>query len=665
MAKTPYLHDIPLDQALACFDARLEALGLMRIRAVETIPVNELAAGRLLAEPVFARRCSPHYHASAMDGYALRAMETSAALPSRPVDLKLGVQATMVDTGDPLPVWADAVVPVEDVEVYDEPGVVKTGENTDAVTWVRIRQPLLPWAHVRSVGEDLIQGQLILPAGEVLRAADLGSVAAGGVTQLRVVNKPRVAILPTGDELVPLEIEPQTGEISEFNSIVLAAQLMEWGAKVERFPIIRDKREDLKRCLLEAVDRFDLILVNAGSSAGREDHTASVIAELGEVLVHGVAVRPGHPVILGVLRPIGKDHNRCVPVIGVPGYPVSSVMTAEIFIKPLLTRWTDRKKISDETISAFLTRKLTSPAGDDDYIRVVLGRVNGKLMAAPIARGAGVTTSLAKADGILVVPRFTQGLEPGEKVQIQLMRTKEDIERNLITIGSHDMTLEILAQFFAQRGIRLVSSNVGSLGGLFSLRRGECHFSGSHLLDPNSGTYNDQDIRKVFEDEEVSVMRWVQREQGLLVPRGNPKRISTLEDLTREDVSFVNRQRGAGTRVLLDYELSKSAIDPTHIRGYDQEEYTHLGVAVAIASGRADCGLGIAAAAEALDLDFQPLLEETYELVFTHVTLGDQRFKSLFEIVDDREFRKAILALPGYRIENMGETRVISAENNK
>jgi putative molybdopterin biosynthesis protein len=661
MVRTPYLNDIPLYQALTLFHERLKSLGLLEITAVETIPVNEFAAGRLLAEPLFAQRCSPHYHASAMDGYALCSSETTAALPSRPVELELGAQAVMVDTGDPLPNWADAVVPVEDAELLDAPGNALGGEETGEGVKICLRQPILPWEHVRAVGEDLIQGQLIFPAGEVLRAADLGAVAAGGIRQLRVVNIPRVSVLPTGDELVPLEINPQSGEISEFNSVLLAAQLRGWGAEVERFPIIRDKREDLKHTLIEAAERSDLVLVNAGSSAGREDYTAVVIEEFGEVLVHGVAVRPGHPVILGVLHTQTAGIDRWVPVIGVPGYPVSTVMTAEIFVKPLLMRWTGRMGQVGETLQAVLTRKLTSPAGDDDYIRVILGSVNDRLLAAPIARGAGVTTSLAKADGILVVPRFTQGLEAGEKVKIQLMRSQEDIARNLITIGSHDLTLEILAQFLMRFGIRLVSSNVGSLGGLISLHRGECHFSGSHLLDPQSGTYNDVDIRKIFKKVEVTVMRWVRREQGLLVLKQNPKRINQLADLVRQDVNFVNRQRGAGTRVLLDYELGKAGIDPDQIHGYEMEEFTHLGVAVAVSSGRADCGLGIAAAAKALDLDFLPLFEETYELVLMKGTQDEERLKPLFEIADMKEFRKEITALPGYRIEDIGETRVIAA----
>ncbi|MBI1855322.1 MAG: molybdopterin biosynthesis protein, partial [Chloroflexi bacterium] len=426
---------------------------------------------------------------------------------------------------------------------------------------------------------------------------------------------------------------------------------------------------------MEAVQDHDLILLNAGSSAGAEDFSAKVVEKLGTLLVHGVAVRPGHPVILGMVRNTSlrgakrqsnlleneeiasrKDapRNDITPIIGVPGYPVSAALTIDIFVEPILAKWLGRRPKELPVETAQLTRKINSPAGDEDYVRVVAGKVGDKLLAAPLSRGAGVITSLVQADGLVVIPPGVQGLEAGEKVNVRLYRNKAELERTIFCIGSHDLTLDLMAQFLAEHDRRLVSANVGSQGGLIALRRGEAHLAGSHLLDPVTGEYNVSYIRQYLPDVPVRVLALVKRDQGLLVRRGNPQRVKTLEDLTRPQVRFVNRQRGAGTRVLLDYHLSLKKISPDSIRGYNQEEYTHLGVAAAIASGRADCGLGIAAAAQALDLDFVPLFQERYDLVIPKEHAESNLLAPLFGLLGGRGFREAVSKLMGYDVSVMG-----------
>ena len=612
------------------------------------IPLDEYCLGRVLAKPIWARLSSPHYHASAMDGYAVRSETTEPATPSNPVDLLVGTQTEYLDTGDPLPAWADSVIPVENVEaVVEETGSTNQPNHVIAI---RIRSAVTPWSHVRTMGEDMVTTQLVLPAGHTLRPVDLGAIAASGHDNLTVARKPRIAIIPTGTELVPIGQPVHAGDIIEFNTLVLAAQVMGWGGEATRFPITLDDFELICQRVLEAAHKHDLILLNAGSSAGSEDFSAGVVEKLGELLVHGVAVRPGHPVILGM---IGEKPNQ-IPIIGVPGYPVSAILTGEIFIEPLIANWLGRSPHLPLTMKAKLTRKVTSPAGDDDYMRLAVGRVGNQILAAPLSRGAGVITSMVRADGITIIPRGIQGMPAGSEVIVHLYRHPDDIDKTIFAIGSHDMTIDIMAQFLAVKNRRLISANVGSMGGLVALSRGECHLAGSHLLDPESGEYNIKYVRQTLPNKVNKVIAFVERTQGIMVAKGNPKYIFSLNDLTKDGIAYLNRQSGAGTRLLLDYHLRLLGISPDSIKGYYNEEYTHLAVAAAIASGRADCGLGIEAAAQALGLDFIPLYQERYDLVIPQNYYESQLLEPLFEILYDQEFKKSVSNLPGYNVEKMG-----------
>ena len=666
-----YLHDIPLPQAQARFQQALQESGLWGVLEIESIPLDENALGRVTAEPIWAKVSSPHYHASAMDGFAVRALSTVGAMPSTPMILSVNAEAQYVDTGDPLPDWANAIIPIENVESLDEKGHLTADVRTPRA--IRIRAAVAPWSHVRPLGEDIVATQLVLPAGHSLRPVDLGAIAAAGHQEITVARKPKVAILPTGTELVPIGSPLKAGDILEYNSLVLAAQIKSMGGEPTRFPITRDDFDLICERVQEAARDHDLVLLNAGSSAGAEDFSAKVVEGLGQLLVHGVAVRPGHPVILGVIASERSERSNLpqaegsllrraerpprsdmIPVIGVPGYPVSAALTIDIFVEPMLAKWLGRKPKELQTEDAILTRKLVSPAGDDDFVRVVVGKIGDKYLAAPLARGAGVITSLVQADGLALIPSGVQGMEAGEKIQVRLYRSKSEIEKTILAIGSHDLTLDLMAQFLAEQDRRLVSANVGSQGGLIALRRGEAHVAGSHLLDPETGEYNASYIRQYLPKIPVKVVALVGREQGLIVSRKNPKGIKGLRDLTQTNVQFVNRQRGAGTRVLLDYHLKLMTISPESIAGYFQEEYTHLGLAAAIASGRADCGLGIAAAAQALDLDFIPLFQERYDLVIPKQFADDNLLEPLFGLLADSAFRTAVSQLPGYDVSVMG-----------
>jgi putative molybdopterin biosynthesis protein len=657
-----YLHDIPLSEAQARLKQALQDAGLWRVLGMDSIPLDENALGRVTAEPIWAKISSPHYHASAMDGFALRAITTNGALPSKPITLEIGPDAEYVDTGDPLPGWANAVIPIENVESLDELGHITSEIRAPAS--IRIRASVAPWSHVRPLGEDIVATQLVLPAAHILRPVDLGAVAAAGYQEIKVTRKPKVAILPTGTELVPIGSQLKAGDILEYNSLVLASQIKSMGGEATRYPITKDDLDLICQQVQEASRDHDLILLNAGSSAGAEDFSAKVVVKLGTLLVHGVAVRPGHPVILGMVNRVSEimqtnsetnpESLISVPIIGVPGYPVSAALTIDIFVEPLIAHWLGRRPIELHTEMATLTRKIVSPPGDDDYVRVAVGKVGDKLLAAPLSRGAGVITSLVQADGLALIPRGIQGLDAGEQIKVRLYRSKNEIEKTIFCIGSHDLTLDLLSQSLAEHDRRLASANVGSQGGLIALRRGEAHLAGAHLLNPETGEYNISYIRQYMPNIPVKVVALVGRDQGLMVKRGNPKGLKSLKDLTNLNIQFVNRQRGAGTRVLLDYQLRLMTIAPERIVGYSQEEYTHLGVAAAIASGRADCGLGIAAAAQALDLEFIPLFQERYDLIFPKQFAESDLLVPLFGLLAERQFREAVARLPGYDVSVMG-----------
>jgi putative molybdopterin biosynthesis protein len=632
MATTPFIRDVPAAQALAAWRAACAAAGCPeRVEAV-CLPLEE-AVGRVTAEPVWATRSSPPFDAAAMDGIAVRAADTVGASDTAPVLLDPGAYV-VVDTGDPLPDGFDAVVMREEVHYEDDRA--------------ELRAAVPPYEHVRSIGEDVSATELLLPAGHRLRAVDVAAAAAAGASGVVVHRAPVVAVLPTGDEVRPIGSDTGPGEILDTNSLMLAEQAREAGCEAVRLDIERDDPDAIAAVVREAVARADLVIVVAGSSAGRDDYTATVVERLGTLAVHGVAVRPGHPVVLGAVD--------ATPVLGAPGYPVSAALTFDIFAAPLLAELEGAMPAERPRARARLARKLASPMGMDDWVRVRLGRVGDGLVATPLPRGAGVLTSLVRADGLLVVPAGLEGHHAGEDVEVALLRGVAAIDRTIVAIGSHDLVLDLAASELrsADPGVTLASSNVGSLGGLVALRDGLCHLAGSHLLDPATGEYTLPYVDRVLAGRDVAVVRLVHRDQGLIVARGNPLGLGGIPDLARPGLRYVNRQRGAGTRVLLDHELSLAGIAPDEVGGYAREEHTHLAVAAAIAAGRADSGLGVLAAARAFGLDFVPVTREPYDLVLDAAGLDDAVLAPLWELLASERFREQVVALGGYGTEETG-----------
>ncbi|MCL5992878.1 MAG: molybdopterin biosynthesis protein [Firmicutes bacterium] len=624
-----YLHNTPVAEAKNLFLGRQWGL-----TQEEILPVAA-AVGRVTAKAVFAKMSSPHYHAAAMDGVAVRAVDTRGASETFPKRLLLGEQAFPVDTGNALPSGCDAVIMAEDIFEHGEV--------------IEIMAAVAPWQHVRPIGEDIVATEMLLPGGHRLGAVDAGALLAGGLTSVAVRRRPRVAIIPTGNELVTAGIKPNPGQIVEYNSTIFSALVAEWGGEALKQEIVRDDFELIKAAVLNASRISDVVLVNAGSSAGRRDYTADVVAQLGEVLIHGVAVRPGKPVILGVVA--GK------PVIGVPGYPVSAVVSLDLFLKPLLYALQGQQEPKRPVVRAAFSRQITSPLSAEEWIRVKIGSVAERYVATPLARGSGVITSLVRADGIVRIPQQKEGIVAGELVTVELLRSLLDIDQTIVCSGSHDLTLDILGDLLSQHypGFSLSSAHVGSTGGIMALRRGEAHLAGIHLLHAETGQYNLPFLQQFLPDLPLVLVTLVEREQGLMVQPGNPQGISQIADLARRDVTFINRQRGAGTRLLLDACLRKDGIAAEAIRGYHREEYTHLAVAAAVSAGSADVALGVFAAAQALGLDFIPLAKERYDLAIPAKFYTDLNLQKLLQLIRSDQFKQAVNELGGYHTEKTGQ----------
>ena len=627
-----YLTNVALDKAREDYIAKLRENGFAP--KSERIAVFE-ACGRVTAEAVYAHICAPHYAASAMDGIALNARDSFNATETTPITLPAG-KFTVVDTGDPIPEGCDAVIMVEDIVKNDDGSVT-------------IHAAAAPWQHIRQIGEDICAGEMILPGHMEVSPSAIGAMIAGGVLEIDVIKKPVIGIIPTGDEIVPPCTDPRPGDILEFNSSIFSSMVRRWGAEAKVYPIVPDVFDKIKAMVARAAEECDMVILNAGSSAGREDFSARVIRELGEVLYHGIAIKPGKPAILGL--------KGAKPILGVPGYPVSGIIVIEQLMKPLVESWLKVSTERAQYVNAVLTRPVVSGLKYQEFVRVRMGYVGERLMASPLSRGSGVVSSFMKADGILTVPQGTEGYEAGEEVKVRLLCPAEKLENTMVVIGSHDPLLDELADIMhGENGsVFMSSSHVGSMGGIMALRRGEAHAAPCHLLDTETGRYNVSFIKKYFPKGGVKLLRCVGRQQGLMVAKGNPLNITEFSHIAGDGVRYVNRQKGSGTRILTDYLCRQNGLDTDSIYGYDREELTHTSVAVQIASGSADAGMGIYSAAKLYDLDFIPICIEEYDLIIPDHAWDSPQVQHMLATLRGPVFREKILAMGGYTLENPGE----------
>ncbi|RFZ75664.1 molybdopterin biosynthesis protein [Lacrimispora amygdalina] len=624
-----YLNNTPVKEALDIYKKALKDIVKMQY---EEIPV-EKSLGRITKEAVYARCSSPLFNAAAMDGIAVITEKTKGASERTPLILEKNKDFIVVDTGDPVNYPYDAVIMAEDVIEIDE-------------RTVKILEAATAWQHIRPIGEDIVSGEMLLPSMHKIRPIDIGVLFSGGIIKIMVVKQPKAAIFPTGTEIIEPTKTPEAGEIIESNSRMFEAMITSYGGLADRFPPTPDDYNKIKAAVSEALDSYDMVIINAGSSAGTEDFTVHILRELGEVLVHGVAIKPGKPVILAVVK--GK------PVIGLPGYPVSAYIDFENFVKPVLALLTGETYCDNNVAEAVLSKRMISSLKHKEYVRVKVGQVGDKLVASPLARGAGAAMSLVRADGFCVIEQNCEGIEAGETVRVELYRSLQEIRHTVVCIGSHDLLLDLAADLMAFHypGVYLSSTHIGSMGGLMALKRGEAHIVPVHLLDEASGKYNIPYIKRMFE-EPMALIKGVKRIQGLIVQKGNPLNLKGIADL--KQCRFVNRQRGAGTRVLFDYKLKQAGMDASEITGYDREAATHMAVAALVAGNSADAAMGIFAAAKAMQLDFIEVGQEEYDFAVPVKYLKLPEIQAFIEVLKSSELHTRLANAGGYQYEEAGD----------
>jgi putative molybdopterin biosynthesis protein len=617
-----------LDRALELYLSRLRETGFFQPRT-EKIKVSE-ALDRVLARAVFALRSVPHYNSAAVDGIAVRSSDTVQASKHAPKRLDRDHFA-IVNTGQPMPEGFDAVIMIEDVHFLEDGSV-------------EIFEPVPSFHNVRTIGEDVVEYDMLFCRYHRLAPQDLSLLLAAGVFEVEVVKKPECVVVPTGDEIVDPSSELKEGSIPETNSILVKAFLERLGANVKVHDPLGDDPTKLASALQELLPTHDLVLFIGGSSAGQKDYVYRVLEKHGEVLVHGLSIRPGKPTILAIVEE--------KPVIGLPGFPASCFTVLERVVKPILQAWYRSSESNEDFLEAEVATRMFSSVGDDEFVRVMLAKVKDRYVCVPLKRGAATMSSLTKMDGTIVVPKGQEVIDEGKKVQVLLTASRKRIDNTVLFVGSNDPLIDRLSDLLIERGLNLSVVNVGSLGGVRAIAKSYAHLAGVHLFDSESETYNLPFLRKMM--KHFVLVKFVKRLQGLVVQKGNPKSIKSLHDLARKDVKFVNRQKASGTRILLDYYLSKLGIDPRQINGYDKEELTHAAVALKIKRNLADVGLAVSYVAQLMDLDFVPLCWEEYDLLVLPEFLKDERFGIILDVMASSDFKNVVSESSGYDISDLG-----------
>ena len=620
MTQQQFLEVLDRDEAERRWRAVIDVAPL----APEVVPLEQ-ALGRVLAEDVAAAVDVPGFDRSNMDGFAVRAADTYGASEERPLRLRLNEEtiatgvapsqeveagsASTIATGGMLPRGADAVLPVEDTDI--EGGLLIA------------RRPVVPGGSVSFAGTDVGRGETVLFAGTRLSSRETGVLAAIGQAQVTVFRRPRVAILSTGDEVVQPGEEMRPGLVYDSNGRILADAVRELGGEPWFLGAIRDDEPALRDALQRALAEADLVLLSGGTSKGEGDLNSRVVAELDPgIVVHGVALKPGKPICLAA--------RGTQPVVVLPGFPTSAVFTFHEFVGPVLRRLGGLGDDRRETVAARLAVKTISERGRLEYLLVGLVRAaDGGLAAYPMGKGSGSVTAFSRADGFIRIGRNTEIVEGDAAVEVTLIGQRLAVA-DLVIVGSHCVGLDLIASRLSRAGYTTKVLAVGSQGGLAAARRGECDVAPIHLLEPESGEYNTP-----FLDDSLRLLPGYTRIQGV-VTRDEEQR-PTEELIADPSLRMVNRNRGSGTRVLIDQQLA-GARPP----GYAYEPRSHFAVATAVAQRRADWGVTIETVARAAGLRFRPLQAEHYDFAVPADRWERPAVQALRRLLDDPELRREL-----------------------
>ena len=617
-----YLTLIPFEKALHLLKSSFSSPG-----RTETIPVTE-SLGRAIATPVYARYSVPEVNLAAMDGIAVKSRDTFGAGDQCPVTL---TDVARVNTGNILPSQFDAVVMIEDTW--------ETGGS------FQVRKAASPWQHVRPAGEDIREGRLVLPRGHVVRAFDIGALATYGIAEVEVTSA-RIGIIPTGSELVPLGKRPAPGQVVESNTIMAQVLLESMGAVCDRMPIVPDDPGQIREALVQAAERNDIVIISAGSSAGTRDFTAGAIAATGELIFHGVAVKPGKPMMLGKIK--GK------PVIGLPGYPLAAQTVLREFAVPLLEHW-GLAPFPRYSVRAQLATPLASDLGFDEFVPVSVGRIGKKYWGIARSRGAVVQMSTVRSNGYAHIPAPVEGYDAEHELEVYLTTDPANIERTLIFTGAIDPVLEELGNITHDQGLFIHTASTGNTSAILSLTRRSGHAAPMGL--PAFSLLKDcGSLLPHLEAMDLVFVNVATQNQGIVSVR--EVRLDALDE-----VCWVNSRRDTPARLLFDNLLKSRHLTPAAIRGYENEAAFPGSVAAAVKAGQADAGICSEWLAVKHGLRFLPVAQEQYELVMRREMLADPRILNLITLVKSPAFRSRLESAGAYQTTLTGRVRSLSCEN--
>ena len=629
-----FLEVVSPEEARARFERHLDVSPL----SAERVPLAA-ALARVLAHDVVAAVDAPPFDRSNVDGFALRAADIVGAGDTSPQLLKLNAEvvacghapalevtpgtATTIATGGVIPRGADCVVMIEQTELIERNGPA-----------IEVRRAAAPGQFISYAGSDIARGETLLRRGARIGSREIGMLAASGLAEVDVVRRPKVAVLSTGDELVPPGEPLKPASVYDSNGAIIAAAVTEAGGEPVVFGAYPDDAAALEKAVRKALSGSDMVVLSGGTSKGAGDLSHAIVAKLGKpgILVHGVALKPGKPLCLGVV-----DHK---PIVVLPGFPTSAIFTFHAFAAPVIRAFAGLPPEAAQTLTAHVPVRVASEIGRKEFVLVSLIQSDDGTVAFPTGKGSGSVTSFSQADGFLEIDALASALDAGSEAQVTLIGSAAQVP-DVVIMGSHDVALDVVVGALAERGFSARTLAVGSLGGVAAASRGECDIAPVHLIDPKSGEYNVH-----LAGPGLSLVRGWQRMQGILFRSGDTRfegrnaQDALKAALADTSALMVNRNAGSGTRVLVDQLLQGA-----RPAGYANQPKSHNAVAAAIAQNRADWGLAIEPVAKLYGLGFLPVAPEHYDFLLVEKRKGRPAVQAFLAALKDETTRARVAAL--------------------